>query len=952
MAFDFSGILGAVAPEPPSLEALMERCAERADDNDVEFTDEHAECMRQIFLEDRNVMVTGGAGVGKTMLVKLQIIAELESRGYHYGVTATTGIAGSHLSGRTIHSYLGIGLGPRWAPGMDPQDMSAEELEPHYEHFSSELIKRRGNHASFKGVQKRLKAITHLILDEVSMMPGNALLGFVDHWLKKIRRSQEPFGGIRMIFVGDALQLAPVCNKGSRTDWSFMSWAWQNARVLPIELTKVFRQKDSFFMDLLNRLRMAEPFTAEDAAYLKSRVLPAAEQTMKTMLCSTNAEADKRNKAGLDSLPGEATAHAAKFTILPHMMGKYDSVAQISEELMRNKPIKDPLQLKVGMPVLITVNAPFDSAVEYFNGSRGTVQFLTPESVTVKLDTGPSVRIGRFVYTHNSDEDPEDRTNVDGKTLPLWPRVEQFPMLPAFAITAHRCVDKSTWVPTMTGMREIGMICESDKEERVAGMEEFHLAQDPFVGEEEPGFRITTARGYSIVCSERHPLMRLSDVGEEWVKAPSLRVGDILRMRAKTLACGDGSLPPVDAEDAAPNSKPYKLPSVMSEDLAWLLGIMTGDGCLTDRRDGRMDVTSMDSEVLGKVAASVGSLFGISTTTKKSPKSRASVVYCHSWGVRMFLFGLGFSFDRGPGKRVPHAILRGTLAQQAAFLRGYFDADGGVNRGVHVTSTSRKLLEDTHLLLLNLGIKASLDCMRTGHPQWLDSYRINITGTDMLEYQRLVGFEIRRKMDRLAEVSPSGRVVPKVNLGRYPGAYVREQCRKMIGELKTAFPSDGIRRNTLSGKVMGPWAAFLRRSQWVGDDTRVTDAHFAAMAKQLPGCLAAGPVCAKMLGEAARGCFLDEIISIEPTTCDSRDICVPEGHAFVGNGFVNHNSQGCSLDECMVDMSRAFAPGQVYVALSRLRTPEGLWLASDGFRVQSDKYAVRFYKLIREGFYS
>jgi hypothetical protein len=125
-----------------------------------------------------------------------------------------------------------------------------------------------------------------------------------------------------------------------------------------------------------------------------------------------------------------------------------------------------------------------------------------------------------------------------------------------------------------------------------------------------------------------------------------------------------------------------------------------------------------------------------------------------------------------------------------------------------------------------------------------------------------------------------------------------------------------------------------------------TDAHLARMLQNLPKCIEAGSVSAKVFGEAAAGCFNDTITSIERVEGDMRDIAVPEGHAFIGNGFVNHNSQGMSLDECSVDLSRSFAPGHVYVALSRLRTAEGLTLLNSNFQVKVDPDVVDFYRTL------
>jgi ATP-dependent exoDNAse (exonuclease V) alpha subunit len=95
---------------------------------------------------------------------------------------------------------------------------------------------------------------------------------------------------------------------------------------------------------------------------------------------------------------------------------------------------------------------------------------------------------------------------------------------------------------------------------------------------------------------------------------------------------------------------------------------------------------------------------------------------------------------------------------------------------------------------------------------------------------------------------------------------------------------------------------------------------------------------------ASTGGFVDRIKSITRETAVMMDIEVPEGNAFIGNVFLNHNSQGMTLDKVETDLSRCFAPGQAYVALSRARSSEGLFLRGTGVSIEAHPAAVKFYQ--------
>lgn len=164
------------------------------------------------FKTGKNIFLTGPAGTGKSVTLK-KIIEHCEFSALKYGVTATTGTAAFLIGGKTLHSYLGLGLAKE----------SAEEI------FKFVRYK-------LKHVADKIRALNVLIIDEISML-DKELLEKISAYLSLLRRNSSPFGGLQIVLTGDFCQLEPV-----NGEYCFLSDLWKTINLKTIYLHKLVRQ--------------------------------------------------------------------------------------------------------------------------------------------------------------------------------------------------------------------------------------------------------------------------------------------------------------------------------------------------------------------------------------------------------------------------------------------------------------------------------------------------------------------------------------------------------------------------------------------------------------------------------------------------------------------------------------------------------------------------------------
>jgi ATP-dependent exoDNAse (exonuclease V) alpha subunit len=341
----------------------------------------------EVMLAGESVLLTGPAGAGKTFVLN-QFIRIAKAEGKHVSVTATTGLAATHLGGTTIHSWSGIGI-------------------------SDELPSGFAEHIA-KGRREIIEKTDVLIIDEISML-HDFRLDMIDQACRLVRKKDEPFGGIQVIMSGDFFQLPPI-NRGDSRAGGFVvtSNVWQELYPAICYLEEQHRQDDEVLLDILNALRAGE-LRRHHAEKLLERVdiQPASDELL-TELHTVNIDVDTLNNAKLDELEGDELFYTQTTT------GSENYV----ENLQRSVLAPATLRLKKGALVMSVKNS-LDR--KYVNGSLGMVIDFEQhtEYPVVEFKNGKTVTMG---------PDTWELRDGDKKRA----SISQIPLRLAWAITVHK----------------------------------------------------------------------------------------------------------------------------------------------------------------------------------------------------------------------------------------------------------------------------------------------------------------------------------------------------------------------------------------------------------------------------------------------------------------------------------------------------------------------------------
>lgn len=342
----------------------------------------------KLMMSGKNVFLTGEPGAGKTYTLN-QFIDQATAKDKRIAVTASTGIAASHINGQTIHSWSGLGI---------KESLRDDEIDRMS--YQPKMVEKYNN-------------VDILIIDEVSMLHG-ARLDMVNRVAKWMRRSTLPFGGLQVIFVGDLFQLPPVTKRNDDVDFVHLSQAWQEASATVCYLTEQHRQgADDKLLTILREMRAGELTPAHRGLLVRS-MRPAPEDDSVTRLFTHNLDVDALNRGMLEKLEGKVTrfymsASGDKFKI---------------DAMKRNLLCPEVLELKPGAEVMFCANN-FDDG--YVNGTRGKLVRFTDNKKPVVLTTdGDEIIVDKYTWKSYNDFHQELAS------------VTQYPLRLAWAVTVHK----------------------------------------------------------------------------------------------------------------------------------------------------------------------------------------------------------------------------------------------------------------------------------------------------------------------------------------------------------------------------------------------------------------------------------------------------------------------------------------------------------------------------------
>ncbi|MEJ5920875.1 PIF1 family DEAD/DEAH box helicase [Bifidobacterium thermophilum] len=360
-----------------------------------------------------HVFLTGAPGAGKTYVLN-EFVKQARARGASVAVTASTGIAATHLNGQTIHSWSGVGVAEAMTDSLLKQ-----------------IKTRRG---------KRVRATDILVIDEISMMHA-WLFDMVDQACRAVRRNPEPFGGLQVVMSGDLFQLPPVSHarrdrelvvpspemvamreryaQAGRNPEGFVteSLVWPELNPVVCYLSEQHRQDTGQLLDVLTDIRHGA-VTEADRAVLGARIgVEPAEDDVAVYLFPNNRQTDELNDRKLAQIDSREHVYEAQAS----------GPVQLVKRLKSTMLAPELLTLKIGAAVMALRN---DTNQQYVNGSLGTVvDFVTNRD-------GDEYPMVRFDNGHTVIMQPAAWEMMDGETV--LASVKQVPLRCAWAITIHK----------------------------------------------------------------------------------------------------------------------------------------------------------------------------------------------------------------------------------------------------------------------------------------------------------------------------------------------------------------------------------------------------------------------------------------------------------------------------------------------------------------------------------
>lgn len=340
----------------------------------------------EILKMGKNVFLTGPAGSGKTYVLN-QYINFLKERKIPVGVTASTGIASTHLNGITIHSWSGLGI---------KDNLSEHEIE--------KLLTK-------SYLKKKFKYTQVLVIDEISMLHSSQL-DSVDRICRAFKQSTAPFGGMQIILCGDFFQLPPINKSDLEINFAYQAEIWENMDLQVCYLSEQYRQNlEDDLLSILNDIRQNE-ISEKTQKLLQQRQLTKRNKIIPTKLYTHNREVDQLNLQELGKIDGSPKIYQMQF----------NGTKKLAESLKKSCLAMEELHLKKDAVVMFVKNN-FEAG--YVNGTMGVIVDFEGNLPVVRTYGGKEIVVD--LESWHIEEDGIVKA-----------RITQIPLRLAWAITVHK----------------------------------------------------------------------------------------------------------------------------------------------------------------------------------------------------------------------------------------------------------------------------------------------------------------------------------------------------------------------------------------------------------------------------------------------------------------------------------------------------------------------------------
>lgn len=403
----------------------------------------------KILTSGANVFLTGSAGTGKTFVIN-RYIEYLRERGIEPAIVAPTGIAASHIGGKTIHSFFSVGI--------------RENIDDYYLRWMKKQL----------FLERRFRDLKVLIVDEISMVSPELFMS-MDRILRAFKDEEKFFGGVQVVLAGDFFQLPPVNKRHQEIKFVWQTNLWQAMDLKICYLEEKFRQENDILADILDEIRAGE-VTEESMEIFRSRYKKNLSSGFNiTKLYTHNIDVDKINNGELEKLPGKSIVFKSQ------TKGSKQNI----ERIFKGSLVQEELKLKEGAAVIFIKN---NYEEGYINGTLGKIESFDSESgyPIVRTFDKRKITVSPEEWVWEDDE---------GK---IKARVKQIPLKLAWALTVHKSqgmtldaaeIDLSKTFEIGQGYVALSRI-KSIESLRLMGMNEVALRVDESVLEMDRGIKI------------------------------------------------------------------------------------------------------------------------------------------------------------------------------------------------------------------------------------------------------------------------------------------------------------------------------------------------------------------------------------------------------------------------------------------------------------------------------